>query len=128
MAFWDKAANTNNKLTLLIALIAGLGTAYNFVLPYFMELPTQRLNRYDEAFKVYNRVIEAETDIDKRVLKEYSLELYHCNLDQYNTPKFSFIKVDGMLHEAEFSRTKQIWVYRDDNGHWSPIAELKNSN
>jgi len=125
MEFWNKAEIVKNKLTLIIALVIAVGTVYNFVLPYFHELPTQRLNKYDEAFKVYNRIIEAETDIDKRVLNEHGLELYHCNLDQFKTPKFSFIKVNGMPHEAEFSRTKQTWVYRDDEGHWTPIIELK---
>lgn len=124
MKIWEKLEITGNKLTLIVAIIAGIGTLYNFVLPFFNELPSQRLNRYDEAFKVYNRIVEAETDIDKKVLKNYGLELYHCNKDQYGTPKFSFIKVNGVLKEAEFSRSKQTWVYRDRAGHWSPIQSI----
>ena len=124
MNFWSKAESTGNKITLIVAIIAGIGTLYNFALPYFHELPSQRLNRYDEAFKVYNRIVEAETDIDQEVLRTMGLELYHCNKDKYNTPKFSFIKVNGELKEAEFSRSKQTWVYRDRYGHWSPIQTL----
>ena len=121
---WDKIKNIDSKITLLIAVVASLGTVYNFLLPYFLELPSQRLNRYDKAFKVYNRIIEAETDIDKKVLKKYGIELYHCNKDQYGTPKFSFLKVDGLMHEAEFSRSKQTWTYKDDEGHWTPIQMI----
>ena len=127
MNFWNRAEGANNKLTLIITLVVGIGTAYNFILPYFHELPTQRLNRYDKAFKVYNRIVEAETDIDKKVLKNYGLELYHCNPDQFGTPKYSFIKVNGMLTEAEFSRTKQVWTYKDNTGHWTPIQTLSSN-
>jgi hypothetical protein len=77
---WDKIKNIDSKITLLIAVVASLGTVYNFLLPYFLELPSQRLNRYDKAFKVYNRIIEAETDIDKKVLKKYGIELYSTEL------------------------------------------------
>jgi hypothetical protein len=124
MSFWDKVGSIDVKVKLIVGLFIASGTVYNLVLPYFRELPSQRLNRYDEAFKVYNRIIEAETDIDQEVLRTMGLELYHCNKDQYNTPKFSFIKVDGRLREAEFSRTKQTWTYKDDTGHWTPIQNL----
>jgi hypothetical protein len=114
----------SGKLTMIAAAIAGLSAIYSFVSPFFNKLSSQRLDKYDEAFKVYNRIIEAETDIDKKVLKDYGIELYHCNKDQYGTPKFSFTKVDGLMHEAEFSRSKQTWTYRDDQGHWIPIQTL----
>ena len=124
MSIWEKINGLNNKVTLAVALIAGIGAVYNFILPYIHELPSQRLDRYDQAFKVYNRIVEAETDIDQEVLRTMGLELYHCNKDKYNTPKFSFIKVNGELKEAEFSRSKQTWTYKDSDGHWTPIQTL----
>ena len=125
MKLWDSISSVNKKLALVIGMITAAQFAWSYIGPRFHDLPSARLDRYDKAFIVYNRIVEAETEIDKKVLKELGVELYHCNKDQFKTPKFSFVKVEGLFHEAEFSRSKQTYVYKDDYGHWSPIATLK---
>lgn len=102
------------------------GLVLPFVLPYWNNRSSKRLDIVEEILEAYAPIVEAETDIDAKIYHSYGIELRHCNKDEKGRFTYSFVKVDGVPREAIESRTKAgVWVYKSKEGRQIPIITLK---
>ena len=97
-----------------------------FVLNFWKERSSNRLDEYDRMFKIYAKIVEAETDIDTKLFHDYGIELYHCNKNRKGQPKFSFVKHKGKIFEAVESKRKAgVWVYVNELNESVPVIKLR---
>jgi hypothetical protein len=119
---FDRVKNTNNKLTIIVGVIASIQFIHSFIQPYWNNGALIRFKRLEKNLIVATKALDAEMEIDKWVLKNYHLELYHSNKDDRGQFKFSYLKYEGCIYESWYSRVKGCWVYQD--GKEKKLREL----
>lgn len=126
----EKAKTIGQKIQSFAGYIGPLvflwGLVAPFALNYWNGRSSKRLDEYDRLFNVYAKIVEAETDIDKKLFHTYGIELYHCNKNRSGDPKFSFVQHESKLFEAiESKRKAGVWVYINEQGEQIPVITLK---
>lgn len=126
----EKIKTIGERIQSIAGYVGAVVFLWSFVAPFALDYwkgrSSSRLDEYDRMFEVYAKIVEAETDIDKKIFHAYGIELYHCNKDRRGEPKFSFVKHDGKLYEAiESKRKAGVWVYLNEQGQQIPVITLK---
>jgi len=128
---FKKIKTIGEKMKEYAAYIGAAVFLWSFASPFFIEYwnstSANRLDEYDRMFKVYDKIVEAETDIDTKLFHDYGIELYHCKKNKKGQPKFSFVKYKGKIFEAVESKRKAgVWVYVNELNESIPVITLKN--
>ena len=132
--FWRKFSSTRDKVILVVSTITLLESGYigyKSWLESEIEKEVDSIKTEFSEFKrqmlIYKNVAKGETDIDVNLLKKHGLEVYHCNRNKYGEYKYSFLDYKAVSYEVNKSRSKGVWEYKDKNGAWHPIINVKTS-
>jgi len=126
MKIWDKISAIQSKYVLILFLVSlgeGGFITYKEITRNENE---ERLENIERVLHICSEILKAETDINTNILHNNGIELYHCNLDRQEIPKYSFVVYKGAMYSSRKKTSKGIWEYEDLNGDWWPIVEIKN--
>jgi len=125
MNIWEKITRLQSKYVLILFLVSIFEGGFITYDKLTEDKNGIRLDNIERVLSICSYIAQAESDINTKILHDNGIELYHCNKDRDGRPKYSFVFYKGVIYSARKKTSNGIWEFKDLDGQWFPIVEIK---